>query len=303
MRAALVRLRWRAMPTRLALALVLLLVLPTAAQAAKKRSYYVSLGDSYAVGYQATGQGQSKTTRKGYADQLVRNARARGHRLTLVNFGCGGETTSSILQRKTRCRGSAPGAPSYAGRTQVAAAERFLRRHRGRVTLITVSIGGNDVTACAREADPVPCVAAAVEGIETNGKALVKRLRKAAGPKARIVGITYPDVILGEWVGATPNRDLAALSVVAFKSLINPALKEVYESVRGRFVDVTEATGAYGSLEEMTTLDPYGEIPVPVAEVCKLTYYCSYRDIHANTKGYGIIADLIARTLPRKRNG
>ena len=278
------------------------LALPSAAQAAKKPSFYVSLGDSYASGYQATGAGVGENTRNGFAYQLVGKARKRGHRLKLVNFGCGGETTTSILERKTPCgRGSSPGGPKYDGRTQVAAAERFLRRNRGKVSLITVSIGGNDVTACARAADPVACVGTAVTGIKENGGALVKRLRKAAGRKVRIVGITYPDVILGEWVGAQPNRDLAGLSVVAFRSLINPALKKVYESVRGRFVDVTKATGAYGSLEQMTTLAPYGEVPVPVAEVCRLTYYCAFRDIHANAQGYGIIAGLIAKTLSRRK--
>ena len=89
--------------------------------------------------------------------------------------------------------------------------------------------------------------------------------------------------------------------MIAFKSLINPALKEVYESVGGRFVDVTEATGAYGSLEEMTDFPPYGQVPVPVAEVCRISYYCSFRDIHLTTEGYGIIADLIAKTLPRRK--
>jgi lysophospholipase L1-like esterase len=293
------------MPNRLALAalaLLLALALPSAAHAAKKRSYYVSLGDSYAVGYQATGQGTGKTTRKGYADQLLPKARARGYRLKLVNFGCGGETTTSILQRKTRCGGRAPGGPDYAGRTQIAAAERFLRRNRGKVSLITVSIGGNDVTACARAADPVACVGTAVTGIKENGGELVKRLRKAAGRKARIVGITYPDVILGGWVsGQQADRDLAGLSVIAFQSLINPALKEVYESVGGRFVDVTKATGAYGPLDQMTTYGPYGEVPVPVAEVCRISYYCEYRDIHLKTVGYGIVADLIAKTLPRRK--
>ncbi len=293
------------MPNRRALAaaaLLLALALPSAAHGAeKKRSFYLSLGDSYAVGFQKTGPDTGKTTRNGFANQLVRKARRRGHRLKLVNLGCGGETTTSILERKTPCAGSAPGAPSYAGRTQVAAAERFLRRHKGEVKLITVSIGGNDVTACARAAEPVPCVATAIEGIKTNGRALVKRLRKAAGKKTRIVGITYPDVILGGWVsGVQADRDLASLSVVAFRQLINPALKDVYGSVKGRFVDVTAATGAYGSLEEMTTLAPYGEIPVPVADVCRISYYCAYRDIHLTTEGYGIIAGLIAKTLPRR---
>ena len=273
---------------------------PASAQAART-SYYVSLGDSYAVGYQATGPGTGRTTRNGFADQVVDRAKARGHRLKLVNFGCGGETTTSVLKRKSSCLGRAPGAPNYAGRTQVAAAERFLRRHRGKVKLITVSIGGNDVTACAREAEPVACVGTAVEGIKRNGKTLVKRLRKAAGKKARVVGITYPDVILGGWVsGQQADRDLATLSVAAFRSYINPALKQVYKSVGGRFVDVTAATGAYGSLDEMTTLAPYGTIPVPVAKVCQISYYCNFRDIHLTTAGYGVIAKLVARTLPRK---
>ena len=139
-----------------------------------------------------------------------------------------------------------------------------------------------------------------MDKVKANGKALLERLRKAAGKKTRIVGITYPDVILGSWVGENPNQDLAKLSVVAFQSLLNPALKEMYESVGGTFVDVTKATGAYTPLEQTTTLAPYGEIPVAVAEICKLTAYCAYRDIHPNATGYGIIADLVAKTLPHK---
>ena len=44
---------------------------------------------------------------------------------------------------------------------------------------------------------------------------------------------------------------------------------------------------------------PYGRIPVPVAEVCRLTWYCQKGDIHARTNGYRVIADLISRRLPR----
>ncbi len=290
------------MPYRLMLAVaVFCLALPSAAQAAKPKSYYVSLGDSYAAGYQATGQGEGHTTRKGFAYQLVGQAAKRGHRFELVNFGCGGETTESILKRKKACAGLGPGGEKYAGKTQATAAERFLRRNRSKVGLITVSIGGNDVTACAREADPVPCVINALERVKANGKTLVKRLRKAAGKQVRIVGITYPDVILGSWVsGVQSDRDLASLSVVAFKDLLNPALKEIYQSVGGRFVDVTAATDAYRPLEQTTTLAPYGEIPIAVAKVCQLTYYCQYRDIHPRTSGYALIAKLVAKTLPKK---
>ena len=280
--------------------LVAALALPAAADAAKPpRQYYVSLGDSYATGYQPTAS--SGGTRNGFAYQVPKLARAKGYRYRLVNFGCGGETTVSLLERTTRCGGPGPGGVDYAGRTQIAAAERFVRRNRAKVGLITVSIGGNDVTQCARGvADPVPCVAAAVGKIRENVTKIAARLRKAAGKRVRIVGTTYPDVILGQWVGENPNQDLARLSVIAFKNLINPELKRAYESAGGRFVDVTAATGAYGSLDETTTLEPYGVIPVPVAKVCTYSFYCDLRDIHARTIGYRLIAKLIVGTLPRR---
>jgi lysophospholipase L1-like esterase len=289
------------MSLRLLLALLAgcALVLPASAPAAE-RNLYVSLGDSYATGYQPTGVGQGRATRQGFADQLPRLARSRGYRLRLVNFGCGGATTTSLVRQTTPCRGPAVGGPSYGGRTQLAAAERFVRRNRDRVALITVSIGGNDVTACARDADPVPCVGRAVEGIKRNVSLVARRMRAAGGREVRIVGTTYPDVILGRWItGQQADQDLARLSVVAFRSLINPALETAYAAGRGRFVDVTAATGAYGPLEQTVDLPPYGVIPVPVARVCQLTWFCQYNDIHARTSGYRVIADLIAKTLPR----
>ena len=118
-----------------------------------------------------------------------------------------------------------------------------------------------------------------------------------------IRGITYPDVILGEYLSGTSGQQLASLSVTAFKSLINPALSTAYQSVNGQLVDVTAATGAYTPLSETTTLAPYGTIPVAVAKVCSLTYYCQYKDIHPHTDGYKIIADLLLDSLPAKSSG
>lgn len=291
----------RAMPTsrlRLLAAAGLLagLALPAQAHAAPKPNLYVSLGDSYAVGYQPTA---GRSTRHGFADQIPALARKRGYRLRLVNFGCGGATTTSILQAKG-CASPPVKGPKYARTTQAAAAERFLRAHRGEVALVTVSIGGNDVTACAAAPDPIACVGTAVQSIETNVAKLAKGLRRAAGRKVRIVGTTYPDVILGQWVRNPPDQDLAKLSVIAFQQLINPALKAAYAKGKAGFVDVTAATGAYGSLEKTTTLAPYGTIPVPVAKVCRLTYYCSLGDIHSRTSGYRVIARLVAATLPKR---
>jgi lysophospholipase L1-like esterase len=266
------------------------------------RQLYVSLGDSYASGYQPTGVGQGGNTRNGFAYQVPSVAAPRGYRLELVNFGCAGATTNSLIEAKG-CAPQAlgPGGRAYPNRTQLAAASRFLRRNRKRTALVTVSIGGNNVTACVSSPDPVACVAAAVVEIREDVTRIARRLRRAAGPKVRIVGTTYPDVILGAWVnGDAASRNSAALSVVAFRSLINPTLKEAYASARGRFVDVTAASGAYIPFDQLTTLFPYGSVPVAVARACELTYFCAFRDIHARTDGYRLIADLVARQLPRR---
>ncbi|MGP8060758.1 MAG: SGNH/GDSL hydrolase family protein [Acidimicrobiales bacterium] len=272
------------------------------AQSTTAPQYYVSVGDSYAAGYQPTSATGGHSTTNGFAYQVVRLAAAKGYHYKLVNFGCGGATTTSILTSKGCARVLlGPGAPSYPTLTQAAAAEQFIRAHKGRIGLITVSIGGNDVTACATSATPIPCVATAVRTIRDNLSTLVNGLRSAAGPKVRIVGTTYPDVILGEDLSTQPaQKNLATLSVVAFKTLINPALKAGYLEVGGQFVDVTAATGAYGPLTATTMLAPYGTIPVPVAKVCELTYFCQYHNIHPRTAGYTVIAKLVAGTLPRR---
>jgi len=263
--------------------------------------YYVSLGDSYASGYQPPAAGAAAgNTREGFVYQVPALAAKRGWKLSVVNFACGGATTTSILKQKD-CPKEAlgPGAKGYGGKTQIQAAEAFVKKNRAKVGLITVSIGGNDVTACARDpATAVTCVSNSIAPLRANVRALVTRLRKAAGPKVRIVGTTYPDVILGAYL--TPGgQSLATLSVTAFRSLINPSLKLEYGAVRGSFVDVTEATGAYTPLDQTTTVEGLGTIPVAVAKVCDLTWFCAAQDIHARASGYKIIADLVARTLPK----
>ena len=291
------------MSRRLSLVVALLaaMALPSVASAAK-RDLAVSLGDSYATGYQRFSEDVARNTRNGFVDQLPPLARKRGYgKVKVVNFGCGGATTVSLIEQRSKCRGPAVGGRSWGGRSQIGAAERFLRRNRSRIAYVTVSIGGNDVTKCARAPEPVPCVADAAKSIEKNVTTIAKRLRKATGSRVPMVGITYPDVILGQWVtGQKADQDLAKLSVVAFKSIINPALKKAYAKGKARFADVTEATGAYTPLEQTTTTEDYGVLPQAVATICEISFYCQYRDIHLRTKGYAIVAREVAKKLPRK---
>ncbi len=263
----------------------------TGLHAAADATYYVSLGDSYSVGYQP---GLGATT--GYTGYVAKKTH-----LTLVNFGCSGATATSII-RTVGCPVTLPntaGAVPYPHSTQAAAAEAFLTAHRGHIGLITVSIGGNDVTDCASKSDLIPCVGQAVVGVALNVIRLARALRAAAGPHVPLIGLTYPDVVLGAYVypsqPPTPTRlSLAKESVLGFKLLLNPALSRSYSFGHGVLVDVTKATGAYTPLTTTTTLAPYGSVPVAVAKVCTLTWSCRAGNIHATMQGYAFIGQLIA---------
>ena len=97
-----------------------------------------------------------------------------------------------------------------------------------------------------------------------------------------------PEAARARW-----GRNLAKLSVVAFKALINPALTKSYAAANGSFVDVTKATGAYVPLTRTVRYRPYGSIPAAVASVCSLTWFCAQGNIHATTKGYTLIGKLV----------
>ncbi|MBF6556635.1 MAG: hypothetical protein IVW52_10775 [Acidimicrobiales bacterium] len=288
------------------------LVAPGVSAAAKPAlPYYLALGDSYSVGDQP---GMGATA--GYTGYV-----AKKEKLQLENFGCGGATTTSILAANG-CTESGFGPPAafdavaHPTTTQEQAAVAFIAdpSHHGKVALITVSIGGNDVTGC-RSAGSLTlilaCVNTADTAITANVGSLVSDLNTAltaAGDTAKIVGLTYPDVILGDWVfpSNATNQSLAALSVTAFDALINPALSAAYGAAN--FVNVTQAPykkAVAGDDSDAASLGlppvnlpPYGKIPPAVWEICKLTYFCSLGNIHANTKGYQFIGQLVVAHLP-----
>ncbi len=262
--------------------------------AAAKRShtrYYVSLGDSYAVGFQPA---PVPGATAGYTTAV-----AHATHLRLANFGCGGATTTSILHTvgcaKPYGPTAATGAVAYPHQTQAAAAVAFLRHHRGEIGLITVSIGGNDITHCAAESNPTTCLLGVLPVVQKNVKTLASRLRAAVGPHVPLIGLTYPDVLLGLWVypSGHPDQALAKLSVTAFKDIVNPTLARAYASAHAGFLDITKEAGNFIPLSQQTTLAPYGSVPVAVARTCTLTWYCQVGNIHATTAGYTLIGRAI----------
>jgi lysophospholipase L1-like esterase len=258
-----------------------ILASPSFASTPKKTipMFYVSLGDSYAVGAEV-GPGPIG----GYATKVVTDV-APKHRLILRSFACSGATTTSLMN-DIGCPGFfyAPFSVIYPMKTQLAAAIRFIDEHHGRIGLITITIGGNDLGGTA---DNVPPIAANIAIISA-------QLRAAAGRLVPIIGLTYPDVDLADWLSGPSGVTTAEESVTAFQQVINPDWTAAYASSNVTFVDITAASGAYTPLTQLVNYSTYGEIPYAVAQICILTGMCSVNDLHPTNAGYTLIAKQIA---------
>jgi lysophospholipase L1-like esterase len=271
-----------------------------AAQAAPAPMFYVSIGDSYAAGFRPKPGGGSETTRDGFAYQVA----DRGG-YTLANFGCAGMTSRDLLIQRGCAEGSlGPGAAPFPDSTQTQAARDFLRLHAEDVALITVVVGGNDVLDCfpdpSRDFTPETrtCLDTTLRSLEANLRSILSEVRAAAGPGVTIVGLTYPDVFLGAYVrGGEGGRAFALSSQAVFRDRLNPMLRSVYAAAGAKFVDITDASGGYGPFRSTSDVPPYGVVPEPVAQVCRLTFYCESGDPHPRTIGHALIADGIVRAI------
>jgi lysophospholipase L1-like esterase len=155
---------------------------------------YLSLGDSLAAGAGPAG------------------AAARGTRL--VELGCPGETISTMV-RGGICdypSSTVTSGTSLAG-SQLAAATSYLTAHPGQVSLITLSIGANDLSSCLAGSDgaaTAACVQQAIPAAEQNLTGILAGLR-FAGYRSAIVATTDQEPGPSQPQAATYDRALRAV--------------------------------------------------------------------------------------------
>jgi lysophospholipase L1-like esterase len=264
-----------------ALTLVLSLLFPARASATPAH-YYLALGDSLAAGFLA-GRGD---TDRGYADLLYARLRGTDPALRLVKLGCSGETTRSM---------SEGGVCDYPAGSQLRQAVRFLREHRGQVRYLTVDIGANDLSRCySRPGADAACVARGLRSGVGNLPRILGPLYAAAGPGVRAAGMTYYDPFLALWRDGAFGR-LAADASVDVQQLLAGMQAAVYLAFGYGIANAFAAFHTTQLTGQVAT--PYGNLPVAVATVCRLTTMCSNGDVHATVAGYGMIARAFARAL------
>ncbi len=269
------------------------------APAAGAARYYLSLGDSLAQGMQPDAAGITVNTDQGYADQLYASEKSKIAGLKLVKLGCGGETTTSFLTGHGNSADSVLLGCNPAGGSQMVAAERFLHAHhrRGEVAFVTLDIGANDVDGCAPAGSlDVSCVMRGVEHVAGNLPVILRRLRRTAAPGTPMASMTLYDPFLALYL--TPGEQSEALATVGYAQNIDRALTRLYRAAGFRVAQVDTAFKTYATSATTTLPGRPGQVPVAVAEVCRLTWMCAPAplgpNIHANQAGYAVIARTFA---------
>jgi lysophospholipase L1-like esterase len=288
------------------------LALAPAAGASGPGNTYLALGDSLAYGYHQA-QFQNELKEKGfveaanfddgYVDDFGATLKLLNPKLTIVNDGCPGETTDTMIKGSgvgaAFCAGGPTGTPfpkaflhhSYPG-TQLEDALAIAKKPG--VGTITLDIGANDILQFLGSTCGFPTaftcteeqVAAEIGHVVTNIGSILGQLR-AAAPKAKIVFVSqynpYPTVLSPEGRGD------------ATVEALNTAIKGVASSLGVRFANtarVINFSGTHGGPEA-------GDIPT----VCAFTAMCPggtfnpaspEADIHPTKAGYAAMAAVTA---------
>jgi lysophospholipase L1-like esterase len=258
--------------------------------------YYVSLGDSLSQGVQPSVLGQSHPTIGGYPDKLYSVLHGQQADWRLTKLGCSGETTRTMIHGGI-CR--------YAGGSQLAQAEAFLRAHRGRIGLITIDIGANDPNNCIIGSVPaskiVSCMGASIKGTQADLHTIMGGLRGAAGGSVPIIAMSYYVPELAGWLDGLTGKEIAVLTerlVSGYNKILDP----IYRHYGARIANVF---GAFHSADftDKVRLPGFGVLPRNVATVCEWTWACARwpqgPNEHANDLGYGVIALAFLLADPR----
>ncbi len=251
---------------------------------------YITLGDSLGQGVQPD---PARTLKGGYARELHATLRKRFGGAAWKNGACSGATTTSMIDASRQCNAGAP--VEYSGQgpqgSQLAWAAALLRSRKDRPTVVSLTIGGNDVIECAGD-DTVllrRCLSDRTPALERNVETIARTLAQAAGSRTVLaVATSYDPTVAG--LKADPARFTEPVQVFHrfITGSMNPTLRASFAQHGWLIADVGRAFGEHGPLP--------ADAPV-VRRVCRLTWACENGDIHPNDQGYAVIADLFRRTV------
>ncbi len=268
--------------------------------------YYLALGDSLSVGFQPNANGTGLETDRGYTNDLLTLESKHAKNLVLVEVGCPGDTTTSLLTGQGNATNAAKYHCNRRKGSQLKAAVAFLKQHHaaGEVPLITIDIGANDVDGCVSAGSIAAisaCIATGENAIKQNTPKILNALKAAAPKGTRFAAMNLYDPVLGEYFStSSSDKTLASASVPLVQGL-NSDIQSADSSSGFKTADVADAFQTYNTA---ATVSFDGQmVPVDVATVCGLTWACTPPpvgpNIHANDNGYSVIAQAFYSTVGR----
>jgi lysophospholipase L1-like esterase len=281
------------------------------ASAVPAGKYVLALGDSLASGYQPTDKTSlppidSSTGFRdtGYSNSYAADVASTLGR-TLIDLGCPGETSTSMLATPALVQCGALYKAAFDVTSQIAAAKAFLAGHLNQVSIVTLDIGANDLDRCfSATSVNTSCLkstnATVIANLSTILTSLNASLRKD-DPSARLVGMNYYDPFLGLAYkpGGSHGAELAAVSVAATDAF-NLELSGMFRKFGVARADVASAFHTDSALP----LAEYAgkRLPTDVTDVCSWTWMCpqsatASQDVHPTTAGYRVIADAFDRVI------
>jgi lysophospholipase L1-like esterase len=228
-------------------------------------TYYVVLGDSIAAGLDATSPWYT------YPGLIYTHELSAFPGLQPVSYACSGATTVSMIE--------GPACLSNTG-SQLGQAESFLVAHRGKVALVTIDIGMDNIIDCLYPPGiNMSCVDAGLSQVSSQLPQILNGL-KAADPGVSIVGMNYYDPFEVYWLlgGEYESWAVQSLNIV---STLNSELSSAYSAAGLPMADV------FNGVAE----------PQDLVTLCTLTESCE-GDPHPNNEGHAVIADTFYPLLP-----
>jgi lysophospholipase L1-like esterase len=259
-----------------------------------QRTYYLALGDSLSQGVQPNPAGVDVETRQGYPDQLYTALKITSPNLRLVKLGCPGETTTTMIKG---------GICTYPDGSQLAQAAAFLKAHQGKVQLVTIDIGANDLNPCVvltSITKIVKCLEKVIPVTEKNLAQIMATLRAATATPVAIIGMNYYVPELAGWLKGTKAARTLAKDSVLLGKVFGDDLAAVYTKYQAKVANVYAAFHT-GQFKPRVILPPFGKVPRDVAYICAYTWECAAPprgpNEHANRLGYAVIASAFLQAI------
>jgi len=243
---------------------------------------YVSIGDSLAFGYQPNLVAAGDFNPADYASYA--EIYAHEEHLNLANFGCPGETSTTMIYGG--CPWTTGGLPThmpFGGESQLGAAFTFLSAHP-ETKLVSIDIGSNDllgvVDSCLTATNVLGCIQSGLPGAMNtlfNNYSLTLGLTHLVAPQAKIVIFNIYNPLALQLPGSDAILAQVDSQLLLLAHYFGATVADAFSAINGKPGTTREAH-----------------------YVCTRTWECTpYKNIHPTTLGYKEMAIALERAVRR----